>query len=254
MRAKFVNERQEFERGKDPIRSMDVGIDPKMVKRLKKFARRWPVTFDAIEESGIFYLGVLYDDLRMDYMIPSWVEKHLGDYLTDVNKLHDFDVEQGEQWFEIESEYGGVLKRSVEFFNNKNEEVRFERGKDPKEAMGLGLQLKRALYKNPVEIEHDQYRYWLENEPVLAKALEYDKDDPLAFTDFYGFDADWYSEEADIEQDVWEREFKATGPKIMATRSGGISVQPGELLDGSKVIYYWGGLVDGWMSRKDWLR
>lgn len=131
MKAKFV-------RGEDPIRTMEIGIDPKMVKRLKRMARKWPVTFDAIEEEGVYYLGVLYDDLRMDYMIPDWTNKHLGDYLEDVNILPEIEPDDGEQWFEIKSVNGSTLKRAVELFNKKNEGFDFERGEEPLTAMGLG--------------------------------------------------------------------------------------------------------------------
>ena len=112
--------------------------------------------------------------------------------------------------------------------------------------------VKEALLKNMYDVEMDGYRNWIEREPVLQDVLDYNLDDPLEITQIMGFDSDSYCEEFDIDEDDLNSEFTKEY-SIKSKRSEGINADIGHLRDGSKVIHYWGGLVDGFIARKEWL-
>jgi len=145
--------------------------------------------------------------------------------------------------------------------------VDFNREGTPFEKLGIGHHgIKRALLKNPVildSIEGDGLRDWMNNLPEkLKEVLEYEED-PLAFTDYYGFDEDYYleNEAPEVDYDEFHLDFNPIESKksVQRDREEGmhrtsVQYQIGKLPDGSKVIHYWDGMGSGYIAKKDWLR
>lgn len=141
------------------------------------------------------------------------------------------------------------------------ERLNFERGQDPRRSLRVGRNqsaLYRALTDPEVEkyqIDEEGFRQWLSENPWLSMTLKYDKD-PLPIENYLTFDLDWYCEEHNIDQDEIMNDFMAPDflpPKIhkpgqLRPRLGFIKSLPR-----MKVIYYQGGNVDGFITRKDWL-
>ena len=148
------------------------------------------------------------------------------------------------------------------------EKLGFERGQDPKDAMQLGhWGIKKALLAQPQSkvdtMEGDNEREWWETGGIPTQFKEeigYNDSDPLAFTDFVGFDEDYYMEEELpewVDQDEFLGEFKPTGPKkaMPNTRGWGtFQYQRGGLPDGSIVYHYVDGMGSGFLTRRDWLK
>ena len=149
-----------------------------------------------------------------------------------------------------------------------NENIKFERGKDPKDAMGIGhWDIKRALLsQKPTKvdtIEGDAARDWWESGGIpkeFKKEIGYNRKDPLSFTDFIGFDDDYYleSEAPDwVDYDEFHAGFTPTGPRNKIRNENGhgtFSWQRGELYDGSRVYHYQDAMHSGYLSKKEWLK
>ena len=144
--------------------------------------------------------------------------------------------------------------------------VNFERTGTPYEKLGIGRHsIRRALLNNPTTVDSmhgDWTRGWFENDlpEAFLEDLEYEHSDPLAFTDYYSFDDDYYLETEIPDQEDYDdfySDFKGTGPVISLPRKSGGGVvywQPGVLPDGSKVIKYSDGMSSGYIAKKDWLK
>ncbi len=148
-RKKSVNESVNFERGQDPKAAMGVGLgaNARRVKYLERYGRKngYPVTKKvpirfaidilqwpsrnrrSIETSVVFEDG---ENIRLDNVMRSGVDL----------------IYDGVLWVNKKSEWG-----SYEYVpHDLKESVSFERGKDPKEAIGIGKHssiLKDEKYK-----------------------------------------------------------------------------------------------------------
>ena len=140
------------------------------------------------------------------------------------------------------------------------ESIKFKREGTPYEKLNIGHHgIKRALLNNPIKadsMEGDAMRYGLEKDPLeFLKAIDFNYSDPLAFTDYYSFDEDWYLENEappEVDYDEFQADFKPTGDKYNFSR--GFQYQEGILPDGSKVIHYIDGLGSGYIAKKEWLK
>jgi len=150
------------------------------------------------------------------------------------------------------------------------ENISFERGQDPYDALQIGRHgIKRALISQGLpkvdSMEGDGMREWLKDLPdEIQEVLDYNPSDPLAFTDYYGFDEDYYIENElpdDVDIDEFQDDFSPIGPKKTVARGSGrslhrttVTYQIGRLPDGSKVIRYLDGMGSGYIAHKDWLK
>lgn len=130
MKAKFVHESVKFERGRDPKRVMDIGINP-------------------IKLQPVVYTHPVYGSMLTE---PEEVHAHFGDfesyqnwnYLTLDNEWKSPDDLMG-NWVQVEDKVYKVpnweelsIKRTEK--EKLKESVKFERGKDPKTAMDIGIE------------------------------------------------------------------------------------------------------------------
>jgi hypothetical protein len=147
--------------------------------------------------------------------------------------------------------------------------VNFDRSGDPLTKMGIGhFGIKRALLDNPVILDSpygDAAREWMNELPVeIQEALDYNPSDPLAFTDYFGFDEDYYLENEvpeSVDTDEFQAEFRSISRKKTVQRSAvksmhrtSVQYEIGKLPDGSKVIRYVDGMGSGYIAKKDWLK
>lgn len=146
--------------------------------------------------------------------------------------------------------------------------VNFKRGRDPKDALQIGhWGIKRALLDQPPikadTMEGDASRSWWETggiPPQFKEEMGYDKNDPLSFTDFVGFDEDWYTENELpdwVDPEEFQEDFNPIGPKKSAPNTNGwglFQYQRGKLPDGTIVYHYIDGMGSGYITRKDWLK
>ena len=146
--------------------------------------------------------------------------------------------------------------------------AKFVRGQDPKDAMQIGhWGIKRALVnQSPVKVdtmEGDAQRDWWENggiPPTFKHAMGYRDDDPLSFTDFIGFDDDYYLENETpdwVDPDEFHSGFTLIGPQKKEPNTNGWGTfiwQKGKLYDGTIVYHYQDGMGSGYITRKDWLK
>ena len=137
------------------------------------------------------------------------------------------------------------------------EAYNFQRGQNPKRSLSLGKfnsPLYRALTDPDNEVNGEGFNDWMETNPTLAKAIEYNKN-PLPLDQYLTFDLDYYCENNDIDPDDLKDDFDS---KEIFSR-----LKPGELMvfrgiikslpDQNKVLYYRGGNIDGFITRKDWV-
>ena len=92
---------------------------------------------------------------------------------------------------------------------------------------------------------------WIEMEYNLKKALEYKGYNDLK--NIVGFDYDTTAENfpgnfEDFIDVGFEKEYS-----LPPSYRGGLTVDVGTAYDGSKIIYFHGGSVDGYIARKEWL-
>ena len=96
---------------------------------------------------------------------------------------------------------------------------------------------------------------WLELNKNLARALEYKGVDDNE--NILSFDEDYELENSDMDYDTFKKECCPKFTKVIQyfkpEFSGGLNLTLGLLEDGSKVIYYVGGLISGYIARKEWL-
>jgi hypothetical protein len=145
--------------------------------------------------------------------------------------------------------------------------INFNREGTPYEKLGIGRHgIKRALLNNPTVLDSPQadgLRDWINNLPEeIQEVLNYDPIDPLAFTDYLGFDEDYYleNEAPEVDYDEFHADFSPTQSKKSATRNidksmhrTSVQYQIGKLPDGSKVMHYSDGMGSGYIAHKKWL-
>jgi hypothetical protein len=140
------------------------------------------------------------------------------------------------------------------------ENIEFQRGLDPKKALRVG-KFRSPLFQaliNPInEVNGDGFYQWMTDNPKLAKALEFDTN-PLPLDNYLTFDLDWYCEENNIDREELIKDFDYSSNYIInpaISKPGEVSPRIGKLksFPNSKIIYYFGGNIDGFITRKDWL-
>jgi len=148
------------------------------------------------------------------------------------------------------------------------ENVKFQREGDIYDTLGIGHHgIKKAIlsqgFPKVDTMEGDASRDWFKNGGIPAEFLEeidYNPADPLAFTDYAGFDEDWYIENKlpdHVDPEEFLAEFQPTGPKRQMSNTnkwGAFQWQEGRLPDGTRIYHYVDGMNSGFIVRKDWLK
>jgi len=145
-----------------------------------------------------------------------------------------------------------------------NENIRFERGQDPKRTMGIGdWSIKRALLDQkdlqPGSMEYDAQKDWWDNGGIpdeFKKEIGYSGDP----NEIVGFDLDYYVEN-ELPESIDYDDFKNTFTdldivKRLPNKNGWETFiwRKGKLDDGSPAYYYVDGMGTGFLSRKEWLK
>jgi len=138
------------------------------------------------------------------------------------------------------------------------EAYNFQRGIEPKRSLQIGKNqslLYRALTDPDNEINGDGFYQWMSENPTLAKALKFDTD-PLPLENYLTFDLDWYCEEKGVDREDLMNEFIRIHNEIyVMKKSGEVRPMLGLIknIPGARVLFYQGGNIDGFITRKDWI-
>lgn len=153
-----------------------------------------------------------------------------------------------------------IEAHNLRYPSNKIEEsINFERGQDPKKSMRLGKykSLIRIAFEDPdnrVDDFDGGFTEWIYDNPLLKSLLKLNRGTSKETPEFYCFDIDNYCEMSGVDRGDLESEFIPTSGKREDPKPGACSVIQGKLKDGSKLLYYQAELIDGYITRKDWLR
>jgi hypothetical protein len=138
MRAKLVNENISFERGKDPRKSMGIGVEG-LINSTVWSLNLLPDLYQIVGHDWD-YLGhpILIAKVKDPIMYPE--KSHVA--ATDIPGIA---IQHSPNELQAYSDIKDKIKEYVQ----KNESVNFERGQDPKTAMSIGKQadLKREASK-----------------------------------------------------------------------------------------------------------
>ena len=133
----------------------------------------------------------------------------------------------------------------------------FQRGQDPKRTLKVGKYrslLLNALMDTENEVNGDGFYQWMTDNPTLSNALEFDTN-PLPLENYLTFDLDWYCEERNVERDDLMKEF--TPLRFYGRQKSGEVIIKGGIINiipkPNQVLFYQGGNIDGFITRKDWL-
>lgn len=175
MRAKKVYENIEFERGRDPKRSMDVGItvenrDPNKMR--KNFERDFPMFRGHTGElHGAAGDWTTYTAEARNPKDGKKIMDRKGEILDWFKTHTDYDVVKLESAFDRKFHLWGDPKQPLEwnqqftvhlgYNDNIKESVNFERGKDPKEVLRIGLRGRNSWNLNPTP--HVPALKWLDS-------------------------------------------------------------------------------------------
>ena len=237
MRARFVYENIEFERGRNPRKSMDIGVavENRNPERMKaNFENAFPM-FRGHTGSlhGAKGDWTTYTASARNPKDGLEIEDRKEDILDWFNKYTDYDVVKWESGFDRRFHPWGDPKNPLEwdqqftvhlgYNENIRESYNFERGQDPKSAMEIGKASKPNYFRD--NLEGISYKEWMKNvspgwpwgqgEEILKEAsrmlgvpegevliaVEYD-DDPLTTSVIEQIDEDheWtYSDEGETE-------------------------------------------------------
>jgi len=129
MRAKTVNEEVNFERGRDPKESLGIGFHQRIANQVKKI-----YDIDHSPDGWKCTNEVNYDKDEGALVISTYPGDSCTSYLKGI--LDQLGIGQFfKNWYSYPDEYGFALKKKYQDINEAQE---FERGKNPKKALGVG--------------------------------------------------------------------------------------------------------------------
>jgi hypothetical protein len=234
MRAKTVNENINFERGRDPKRSMKIG------SREYILSLNWPTarTFlkmdylddpnlEVLEYKGFTILLKPEGDMGGLSVHNPWDSKDI--WTGMFNSRYDVGI-GGNTRAPGRDKVLRNLKRSINYrLRNANESINFERGQDPREAMGIGheetqiirkldrLAKKYEFHEAPFGPQHEEegvinIKRWVNDEEYVDDEIEVllfkdEENDQLGIY-FNGFNGDGIDPvDAWLHADTWENYF-----------------------------------------------
>lgn len=148
MRAKLVNENIDFKRGQDPKDTMDIGAR-KMIDEVTWSLNLMPDLYEIVGHDWD-YLGHPILVAKLKDPIMNRNKSHVA--VTDIPGIN---VQHSPNEFQAYSD----IKDKIKAYVRKNESVNFERGRDPKSAMDVGI-LSNAQWDYEVDgFETEDYIY-----------------------------------------------------------------------------------------------
>ena len=136
------------------------------------------------------------------------------------------------------------------------EAYNFQRGQGPKRVLSLGKYnspLYRALTDPDNQVDGEAFQDWMETNPTLKEAIEYNTGEPI--DQYLTFDLDWYCEDKGIDRDELMEDFEVR--KLLGRKkSGELIVKAGiikNIPQPNKVLFYQGGNIDGFITKKSWI-
>ena len=141
MRARTVNEVQDFERGQDPKSSLGIGIKAKIQEAVPEIKKRDSNGWSCMNDDA--WYEPVKGELRMYTYPGDDCSEYFEGMLDDLGIGEFFNLSYAD-----ETEYEFTLKPE---FQGMNEAQNFERGANPKKTMGIGgLDLAKD-YKDRIE-------------------------------------------------------------------------------------------------------
>jgi len=147
MRAKRVAESVNFERGQDPKRSMGIGKHSLQ----KDFTEYYDDMLDYFVDNLHILIGMKLKNSLQNGSISSKNFAKVKEIIKDYLEYCTFD----EYYLDTEVTFNDLVER-LRF--SVNESIRFERGKDPKKALGIG-----RVRPYP-DMTVDQFQRWFREE------------------------------------------------------------------------------------------
>jgi hypothetical protein len=205
MRAKTINEIQKFERGLDPKRAMGIGLHKTILDACQKL-------FDINQEEqgeikinqinlNRWSIAITIAWYNPDYpSVKGYYNKRINKYFQIVFKslglekyisALDNSCSSTNQWettysYKFKKEFKGLFNEEGININQMNESIKFERGLNPKKAMGIGINLYnqylRILEENPeLKIYRDEkeIHHFKEKSPTEI-SIEWAKHHPMS--------------------------------------------------------------------------
>lgn len=297
MIAKKVYEFLDFEKGKNPYDTLQIGkVKERKYAGYKSFMK-WLKSFKNFntedilencyfnnpykgneEKERIIFLGKSVDEIISDkekdnqeilpmylsitqyiYPLDLWSGEIAKKTIKEYEKIGEEEKEKIESKIEDQFDEFKFFPNMIKYFINKwpgkinlEESINFERTGESFKKLDIGkfrsFPLKDALLQSEPDQETND---WLNDEPNLKKALNYNK--PDNWKNILGIDIETYCDENNIDAKDLHKDFREE-EEIKSSRMGGLTIKIGVLRDGSKAIYYYGGIVDGYLARKEWLK
>jgi hypothetical protein len=303
MIAKKVYEFLDFEKGKNPYDSLQIGrVKQRKYAGYKSFMK-WLKSFKNFntedilencyfndpykgneEKERIIFLGKSTDEIMhrrndqdkksneeilpmylglVEYLYPLdfWAGEIAKKSIEGYENMEEKKKEEIESKIEDEFEDTHFFPNMIKYFIDKwpgnvhlEESINFERIGEPFEKLKIGkyrsFPLKDALLQSKPDPGIDSL---LEDEPELINKLNYLGPFTNDWENILGIDIETYCEENNIDAEDLHKDFREE-EEIKSTRQGGLDLKIGVLRDGSKAIYYYAGLIDGYLTRKEWLK
>jgi len=141
------------------------------------------------------------------------------------------------------------------------ENIEFKRGQESKSALDVGVNrsgtqiIKKHLEPTLTMFYEDSYD-WINKCPPLKKELRIETADDIM--DLVSLETEYTVDRYDLDIDELEDNFypieneKTYKPSGLGNATWRWNM--GELPDGSKIIHYEVGMVDGYIARKEWIK
>ena len=142
-----------------------------------------------------------------------------------------------------------------------SENIKFQRGEDPRATMRIGKhasKLLKALLDSPLDDKmlKDSHTDWMgEQTPEVWNLLDWDPKNPDP-ENYYAFDADYYLEneaEEGLELEDFEAELEERGWGGMVKGRLNSKFFKGGIKNGPPIVRFYDGMSDGFILKKDWL-
>lgn len=166
MRAQTIH----FERGQDPKKTMDIGIQRKIINGLNDLQQeRGTGALHLHQNRSTVWLNIHdYSDNFQD--VKNKMEKHLSGFYSNIEQRNV--LQPGGSWrrniiVNIKPEYYELFKNAFTLDGFVKESINFERGQEPKDAMGTGI--RTIIY----DIKEDMLNYgYTINRSLISSILK----------------------------------------------------------------------------------
>ena len=128
MRARRVNEQQSFERDSNPKKALNLGLDCQKYVKLKLSQTPYNKEDDIEQFWSLYYAG-----------FEEWDSGEYGEHVIHILDESFKNPKYMMEYMDSEIENYIDFRQETDDPEDMNEQQEFERGEDPKKAMGLGI-------------------------------------------------------------------------------------------------------------------